>query len=170
MPTLLAGRASSGVRARRGVTLIEMMIVVALIALMAGISFPAVSAGVETLRLNSAADDVVGILNAAVNRAGRRQSAVEVTVSREGNFVMATSAEPGFERVARFPETISIVAIAPAMPYDDPRGKRFLVYPGGAPPRIAVVLANRRGDRRHIMLDPITGVAAITRENAPGLP
>ena len=40
---------------RQGVTLLEMLIVVALIGLLAGISFPSVSAGLETLRLASAA-------------------------------------------------------------------------------------------------------------------
>ena len=36
---------------RRGVTLVEMLIVVAIVGLIAGISFPAVSSGLESLRL-----------------------------------------------------------------------------------------------------------------------
>jgi len=39
---------------RRGVTLLEMLIVVALIGLLAGITFPAVTSGIDSLRLNSA--------------------------------------------------------------------------------------------------------------------
>ena len=166
MPTSSVGRANNRAGSRAGVSLIEMIIVVTLLSLMVGISFPAISSGIETLRLNSAADDVVGMLTSAVNRADRRQHPIEVTVSREPSFVMLRSPEPGFERVIRFPETISIVAVLPVMPYDDPRGKRFLVHPGGAPPRIGIVLANRKGDRRLVTLDPITGVADVRKATA----
>ena len=47
MPILSVGRTSN----QHGVTLIEMMVVVTIIALMAGISFPAVSAGIDSVRL-----------------------------------------------------------------------------------------------------------------------
>ena len=48
----------------------------------------------------------------------------------------------------------------PARP-DQPR--RYLLYPGGAPPRLGILLENRRGTRRMVVLDPITGVPAIER-------
>ena len=66
---------------RAGVTLIEMMIVVALIALIAAVTFPAVSAGVDTLRLNQAAGGLVSFFNAsarsclcASSRSGKRRT------------------------------------------------------------------------------------------------
>src|SRR5947208_1406758 len=49
-----------------GVTLIEMMIVVTLIALVAGLSYPSLSSGLETLRLRSASDAIVALLNTSV--------------------------------------------------------------------------------------------------------
>lgn len=167
MPTLSVGRASN---ARTGVTLIEMLIVVTLISLMVGVSFPAISSGVETLRLNAAAEDTAGMLTFAVNRAERRQHAIEVTISRELNGLVLRSPEPGFERVARFPETVSILAILPPLPVEAPRGRRFLVLPGAAPPRIGVVLANSRGDRRLVRLDPVTGMPEVLRPASRELP
>jgi hypothetical protein len=45
----------------------------------------------------------------------------------------------------------------------DPNGvRRFLIYPGGAPPRIAVEIENSRGRRRTVDLDPFTGSARAT--------
>ena len=44
-------------------------------------------------------------------------------------------------------------------PPDAPRS--FLLMPGGVPPRIGVQLRNRRGARRIVRIDPITGVPQI---------
>jgi hypothetical protein len=38
-----------------------------------------------------------------------------------------------------------------------------IVLPGGTVPRLGVVLANVRGDRRLVQIDPITGVPRIER-------
>src|ERR1700679_2938369 len=88
------------VRAPRqaGVTLIEMLIVVTLIALVAGISFPSIASGVESLRLRSASDSMVAFLNTALDRADRRQQAVEIRISPKENLLTARSADNGFAR------------------------------------------------------------------------
>src|ERR1700681_1370283 len=57
----------------KGVTLIEALIVVAIIAMIAAVSFPAVSSGLDTLRLRSASDSIVSFLNIALDHADRRQ-------------------------------------------------------------------------------------------------
>ena len=57
-----------------------MLIVVALIGTLAGISYPAVSAGMDSVRIASSSDDVATFLNSAVNRAERRQQPVEVVI------------------------------------------------------------------------------------------
>lgn len=140
-----------------------MIIVVTLVSLMVGITFPSISSGVETLRLNSAAEDVVGFFNFAINRAERRQHAIEVTISRESNVLIARSPEPGFERVVRLPGRVTILAIVPPLPMEDPRGRRFLIMPGSPPPRTGVVLANAKGDRRLVRLDPVSGLPQVVK-------
>src|SRR5438046_1929661 len=99
MRILLAGRISrrgsieksldAGRRARapqtRGVTLMELLIVMAIIGLLAGVSFPAITAGLESIKLTSATDSLASFLNGAVNRAERRQQAIELIIlPREG--------------------------------------------------------------------------------------
>src|ERR1039457_2926395 len=83
MPTSSAGKTNRqplpGV-GRRGVTLVEMVVVVAIIALIVGISFPAASAGLDNVRMVSAVDSVATFLNAAVNRAERRQQPIELVI------------------------------------------------------------------------------------------
>jgi prepilin-type N-terminal cleavage/methylation domain-containing protein len=161
MPISLAGitsRRGSLTHRSRGVTLIELLIVMALIAVIAGLTFPAVASGLDSLRLRSASDSIVSFLNKAFDRAERRQRAVEVWISPQDNAITAVSADAGYEQRLDVPEPIRILSILPALPYVDPGiTRRFLLYPGGAPPHIAIEIGNPQGKRRLISVDPITG-------------
>ena len=149
-----------------GVTLIEMLIVVALVSLIAGISFPAVSAGLESIRLTSASGSLVSFFNGALNRAERRQQVIEISISIQENAVWLYSTEPGFERRLEMPDGIRIQAVWPRLPVETGEPRRFLVMPGSTVPRFGVEIANRRGSRRLVRVDPITGVPEIERVEA----
>ncbi|HEY6393410.1 MAG TPA: prepilin-type N-terminal cleavage/methylation domain-containing protein, partial [Bryobacteraceae bacterium] len=79
-----------------GITLVEMLVVVAIIALMVGISFPAITSGIDSLRLNAATNGVVSFFNTGLNRAERRQQVVAITISKTENEISMRSTEPGF--------------------------------------------------------------------------
>jgi len=157
MPISKAGRINSPAgggwrrrfRLRSGMTLLEALIVVALIALIAGISFPSVNSGLDTLRLRSASDSIVSFLNIALDHADRRQQAVEVIISPRENLLLSRTADLGFSRRLEIPSQIHIVGD------DEPR--RFLVYPGGSIPRIGIQIATSRGRTRMVSVDPVTG-------------
>src|SRR5689334_6165628 len=96
MPISLVGRASR--RTSRGVTLIEMLVVVAIIGLLISVSLPSVSSGIDSVRISTAAESISSFLNAAVNHAERSQQPVEVLVLPKENRLAMYSNEPGFER------------------------------------------------------------------------
>ena len=148
---------------RAGVTLLEMVIVVGLIGLMAGIVFPPVSAGLETLKLASAGDGVAGFLNKELNRAERRQEAVEITIDLRENLLLARSTGPGAERKLEMPSGVRITNVLPQLVSDEGEPRHFICYPGGTAPRIGVELTNTKGARRLIRINPITGVPEIER-------
>ena len=111
-----------------------MLVVVALISLMVGISFPAITSGIDSLRLNAATNGVVSFLDYGLSRAERRQQMVEITISKADNSLEMRSSEPGFYRKLQMPEGVSIVQVLPQLP-DNPDLKRdFLLYPGGTVP------------------------------------
>jgi prepilin-type N-terminal cleavage/methylation domain-containing protein len=146
------------VSSKRGVTLIELLIVVALIGIIAGISFPAVASGLDSLRLRSASDAIVTFLNTALDRAERRQQAVEVWISPQDNAITAVSADAVFEKRLDVPDPIHITAVEPALPSQASNAqRRFLLYPGGAAPRIGIEITNAQGRRRLVSIDPVTG-------------
>jgi prepilin-type N-terminal cleavage/methylation domain-containing protein len=148
-----------------GVTLIEMLIVMTLIGLMVGISFPAISSGIDSLRLSSASGDIASFINGALNRAERRQELMELTISKPANQFSLESAAPGFVRKLAMPSGVTIAAVYPDAPPNPDGARRFLLYPGGTVPRIAVEIVNRRGARRVVRVDPITGVPVVERVN-----
>ncbi len=151
----------------RGVTLMEMMVVLAIIGLIVGLSFPSTIAGMEKLRLAAGARSVAAFMNVAANRAERRQQAIELSISVKENTMTMRSPDAAFVKTLALPPGIAVQAVWPALeePSDEPR--RFLFQPGGVPPRIGIEIANRRGARRIVRLDPITGVTQIEQPESP---
>jgi len=152
-------------RRRAGITLIELLIVLTLIALLTGIAFPSAAAGVESLRLRSVSDTVVSFLNTAIDRASRRQQVIEVWISPKDNVLISRSPDLQFSRRLDLPEGYRIQTVLPAAEVNPDEPRRFLLYPGGAVPRIGVEIANRSGNKRMVSVDPFT---ELTRaEKAP---
>jgi prepilin-type N-terminal cleavage/methylation domain-containing protein len=149
-------------RRERGITLIEMMVVVTILGLLAAVSFPSVFNGLDTLRLASAANEIVAFLSNGLNRAERRQVAIEVAITRSDNRLTMHSVEPGFEKTLAMPEGVSIQAVLPEPPGLDPDAPRhLLLLPGSPAPRVAIVIGNKRGQRRIVQLDPLTGAPRV---------
>jgi hypothetical protein len=138
-----------------------MLIVVALIGMLAAVSFPSVSAGLDSVRIRSSSDDVATFLNSAVNRTERRQKAVEVAISTKLNRITMTSVEPGFEQVLQLPDGITLEAVLPPVETEPGEPRRLLLMPGATIPGIGIRLANRHGARRLIRLDPMTGFPRV---------
>ena len=137
---------------------------VALISLMVGISYPAITSGIESLRLNAATNGVVSFLDYGLSRAERRQQMVEITISKADNSLEMRSTEPGFYRKLQLPEGVSIVQVFPQLPDKRPipdLKRDFLLYPGGTVPPLGLQLINRRNVQRVVRVDPITGVPHV---------
>lgn len=155
-----------------------MLVVVALIALLAGISFPAFTSGIDTLRLNGATSSIVNFFNAGLDRAQRRQQVVEISILKSQNALEMRSTEAGFFRRLELPEGVSITRVFPSLPQPDlpqpvlpqhdlPEAaewpRNFLLYPGGTVPRFGVQLINRKNVQKIVRVDPITGVPQVEK-------
>lgn len=148
----------------RGVTLIELLIVMTLIALMTGIAYPSAAAGIDSMRLRSTTDQVAHFLSGAIDRADRRQQVVEVWISPKDGALIARSPDLGYARRLDVPPAFSIAAVYPVAG-DPAAGRRFLMYPGGTVPRIGVVISSAAGRRRMVTIDPASGIPRS--ENLP---
>lgn len=161
MPIFSVGRTSR----RRGVTLIEMVVVVAIAGLIVAVSIPSATAGLDSVRLASATGSIASFLNAAVNRTERLQLPIEVVVDIKKNRLMLYSDEPGFTRELSMPGGITMEAVLGVKP-QDPFGpqdapNRLLLIPGASTPAIGIQISNRHGLRRIVRLDPMTGFPRV---------
>jgi prepilin-type N-terminal cleavage/methylation domain-containing protein len=147
MPTYKAGN-------RRGVTLLEMLIVVAIVATIASISFPALTAGLAGIRLSSASGSVASFLTSAMNNVERHEQPAAIVVTPKENMLAvytADSVDHPRDKMT-MPQGISI---------EGDESRRFVLFPGGAFPKITIVLKSEKGARKTIEIDPITAVPKI---------
>ena len=78
----------------------------------------------------SATDSVATFLNAAVNRAERRQQAIELVIQpKEGDLLALYSTEPGFKKQLQLPDGVMIEAVQPADGFRRPAGAAPLPLP-----------------------------------------
>ena len=149
--------ASSAIRlTQAGVTLIEMLVVVVIIGLMVGVSVPAFQAGLPSIRLRSASNSVAQLLYAACNQVERSQAPVLLEVDPASHKLRYRGVREKGEDEMELPQGIEIVEIDPVLPGAGLRTRQFLLYPGGAPPAIAIQLRNERGAGKVVRLSPVT--------------
>jgi prepilin-type N-terminal cleavage/methylation domain-containing protein len=174
MPILSVGRERAGRKAgcvrdcppcENGVTLIEMLIVVTIISIIAGLSFPALTSGLGTIRLSSASGSAASFLTSTMNQVERRELAAVVVIAPQENQMAVYTAASGEKpaQILRMPQGITIEG---GIEGNSPR--RFLLQPGGTFPRITLVLHNEKGSRRSVRIDPVTAVPEIRRLDGDG--
>lgn len=139
----------------------EMMVVVAIIGLVAGLAFPSISSGIDSVRLRSATDSVASFLNTAVTRAERRQEPIELVISPKDNKLVAYSTDPGYKRELEMPDGVRIEAILPKVEQDENGPRRLILMPDATVPGIGVQLGNQHGSHRVVHLDPMTGFPRV---------
>jgi len=144
------------------------MVVISIIAVITGISYPSIANGLDNLKVSAAADAVAGFLDTAAAKAERKQAVVELNIRRRENQLFIRSTDPSLAKRFEFPDGIRIDRVFPEIdgaPVDAPR--QFIIYPGGSIPAMGVSITTESGKRRLIRINPVTGVPVIQKPEDP---
>jgi prepilin-type N-terminal cleavage/methylation domain-containing protein len=139
-----------------GVTLIELLVVIAIASVIIGLSFPSLIGGLSGVRLVSASGSAASFLTAAMNDVERREQAAAIVISPKENRMDLFTSASGEKPAGTFQPPSGIT-------FEGDEPHRYMLFPGGAFPRISVVLRNEKGSRRSVEIDPVTAVPQVRR-------
>ena len=134
----------------RGITLIELLIVMGIIALMVSISYPTLTRGLDGVQLKTSVGQAGAFFSRVRQAADRRQQPVQFTVDPKENRLVAIAVDGGWDEQLAFENRIRVAF--PSQPAS------FMLYPGHPAPRFRLLLANESGGRDGLQVNVFTGV------------
>lgn len=135
----------------------------AIAGMILAISFPAITAGLDGVRLRAAGQRVGALVNLARGRADRDQLPVEIVIDPEGNRISAFAADGRWERSLELADGVRIAKVLPVAEGTEAESKvrRVVMIPGVPAPRFQVQLETAQGRSLTVGVDPLTGVPQI---------
>ena len=149
---------------RRGYTLIETVVVLAVLALAAAVVAPAAGRGLDAIRLRAEAAGVASFLRAARERAIAQHRTLEVGVADAGRALVLTASQPD---PAREDEPL-IRRLAPLarLAADPAQARAVVFFAHGLSSGGRFVLEGAGAAAYEVRVDPLTGRVS-TRRSAP---
>ena len=143
-------RVTRRLRGESGVTLIELLIVMAIVAVVVGIAYPNVTAGLDGIRLKTSADRAGAFWSAARQRADRYQQVVQLIVDPKKNELRAASVDGQWKDALAFDQHLSIRR----------PGERasYFLYPGSPSPKFELLLGAEDDTVAGVRVNILTGV------------
>ncbi len=133
-----------------GLSLIELLIVMAIVGLMLGIAYPNVSSGLDGIRLKTSISRAGAFWASARQRADRFQEVVQVTVDPAGQELRALAADSAWRDSYKLDPSIRIAGLKEPVHY--------LLYPGTPSPQFELFLEASSGGRGGLRVNVLTGV------------
>ena len=155
------GGCTAGMKGSGGFTLLELIIVVLVIALALGVSYPALTHGSAIFQLRAAGRELVNTFRYAREKSITEQRRLMVVVDREQQKVILSDEFGGDARTLAMPNHVKIerVALEGRELIEGPLAVHFL--PNGSSESAEIVLGSDSGSVLRIVTDPITGGARV---------
>lgn len=146
---------------QKGFTLLELLIVLAVLVLVLAVSYPSLSRGTAALSLRTTGRDVLNTFRHAREKAVTQQSGMRVTVDRENQKLLLADDFGEGGREYLLPENVRIerVLLGGVETGEGTATIRFL--PNGSSDAAEILLQSRSGSRLRVVSDPISGGACI---------
>ena len=158
MRTFLAGsEMRSAKRDASGLTLLELLVVITILSLMAGLVVPRIGPWLDNWKLRSAAERIAQTLRYARTRALFEQHYYVVEISPQKNMVRVLQLNSTFVREFSLPDGIQVQADEKQRASSVPEIVRFILPPSGEVEEKTLWLRNQEGKTVKIHLDFLLG-------------
>jgi general secretion pathway protein H len=144
----------------RGVTLLELLIVMALATMLLALVFPSIRSGMGTLALHSSAQRLAAAAKFARDQAIYRQKPFLLEIDAAAGTVSVLDSDGG-SRSFELPPEVRVGRILPLEPDAPSQRRTFLFSPDGSSVPFQVILENPRR-RVAVSTDPLTGFPQIS--------
>ena len=150
-----------GNRAEAGFTLLELIVVVLIIALVLGISYPSMSRGSSALHLRTTSRDILNTFRFAREKAISEQASMQLVINRRDQKIVLADILGESLRTYSLPTDVKIQRMAHSggEVSDDVMTVRFL--PNGSLENARIRLEADSGSLMQVISDPLGGGARI---------
>lgn len=138
-----------GISGQSGITLIELMVAMAIVALMLGIAFPSMTAGLDSIVLRTDTDRAGIFFSQARLNADRLQQPVQLTSDPEKGQLTAVSIDGSWEDTLAFNDRVRVAFPA--------QKQSVILHPSTPAPRYRLLLESERGARAGLSINIFTG-------------
>ncbi len=146
---------------QEGFTVLEIILVVLLMALAMGISYPSLMRGNSSFQIKATGRNVLNMLRYAREKAITEQQILVVSVDRETQTVVLSDEFGGGAKSLPMPKNVRIVALALQGQEIINGGLRIRFLPNGGSDAAEIAFNSDRGVALKIVTDPITGGARV---------
>ncbi len=145
----------------RGFTLLEVALAVTIIAIVLGVSYPAISRGSAAFRLRATGRDIVNTMRYAREKAVTEQVEMRVVVDRENQRILLTDELGEGARAFPLPKEVRVerLVLSGEVIRQGPLVIRFL--PNGSAESAEVQIVSDKGSQLKVVTDAITGGARV---------
>ncbi|MDA1312024.1 MAG: prepilin-type N-terminal cleavage/methylation domain-containing protein [Acidobacteria bacterium] len=146
---------------KRGITLIEMLVTLAIISLIVSIAYPSMTTGIDGIRLHTSVDNIAAFFSEARNMSDRFQTPVQITLLPAQDRLHAATIDGAWQKVYELPRRVHIVF---------PREAGTVVlFPGSPTPALRMLLQAEHGRRTGLRFNIFTGTAEKWEPDEPGI-
>ena len=147
----ISGSLRSGRRSDSGITLVELLVGLTIIAVILAIAWPNLTTGIDGIRLRTTVDNIAVFFTEARNVSDRLQTPVQITVLPEEDQLHAVTIDGDWRNVYELPDRIHIIV---------PRETgAVILFPGAPTPGLRLLLEAEHGPQTGLRFNIFTGVA-----------
>ena len=151
LPKYISRSLRSGRRTDSGITLVELLVGLTIIAVILAIAWPNLTTGIDGIRLRTTVDNIAVFFTEARNVSDRLQTPVQITVLPEENQLHAVTIDGAWRNIYELPDRIHI--LVPREP------GAVILYPGSPTPGLRLLLEAEHGPQTGLRFNIFTGVA-----------